>query len=974
VREHRAVETVETEKQTVESPVFDPEQEVRFAVVLYGGASLAIYMYGIAEEFLHLVRATAPAERVSDTGMAGTLAYPTPESTEAVYRRLGQLLPLGPAASGDGAVRTRFVVDVISGTSAGGINGVCLAKALANGSSLAGLKNLWQNDGNIGVLVADRRSAYEDDAEQTLVAGLKAPFEAKSVLNADRMLMRLVKAFDDMDAEDPAHVPPLVDELDLWVTATDLDGKQLPIQLANRLVMERRFANRYHFTVSPQDGRNDFERKDNPFLAFAARCTSAFPFAFEAMNLGHLADFTNVPPPDPAWPRFYPEYTEEEFPARRFSDGGILDNKPFSYATGSLVGRRAPLPVDRKLVYVEPDPGVPGAAPPPKAWNGLQTAQAALLSIPRAEGIHGDIQTVLNRNRVIERAREILAQAATDDPEQKVVQSMLDKPQDTAEWARKSLAETIADRGWGVGYASYHRLKVRGLVDYLAGLISRANGLVPDSDDELAVHYLVRAWKDAHYAEQPTETIASENQLLLDFSLPYRWRRMDYVMKRLRDLRSTDAATVAGVLRSAGLPEKLPAGDNRDAIFLQLRRDLTAAADPLYTADRKLATPVDPRRQDVQASPLAAFDLKNRDDFDFRSILETPDDDAMLTCAKRLLATVGDAAFTGVAGQVIELIHAAADDSRDRVGGALGLPVSDPKRAGATDLESTLKYALRFHYDAFEAFDAILYPLEFGTDIAETNPVEIRRISHLECDHPLDVTGDARKLCGVSINHFGAFFDDEWRKHDMLWGRLNASESLIRALLPPDHPEFEQLIGDAHRAIVAEFVAGETPPPAPPEQAWDWFVSEYDKTIPKQPEHDRTVAVLNRAAVVTGKVVGGVVPAKAAAGWAVLESVLPPNPGGATAVRRAARALLLGTLYGKVAVGVWAVALVAGIVLIASGASVALGIGLVVLAVVVAGIVLGALWYAIGKLRKMVEGRVGTFIFGAPASKPAGQG
>ena len=69
-----------------------------------------------------------------------------------------------------GPVRTRFVVDVISGTSAGGINGVCLAKALANGTSLAGLKKLWLNDGDIGVLVADRRSAYEDDAMQTLVA------------------------------------------------------------------------------------------------------------------------------------------------------------------------------------------------------------------------------------------------------------------------------------------------------------------------------------------------------------------------------------------------------------------------------------------------------------------------------------------------------------------------------------------------------------------------------------------------------------------------------------------------------------------------------------------------------------------------------------------------------------------------------------------------------------------------------------
>ena len=43
-------------------------QEIRFAVVLYGGVSLAIYMNGIAQELLHLVRATAPG---TDDGAGG---------------------------------------------------------------------------------------------------------------------------------------------------------------------------------------------------------------------------------------------------------------------------------------------------------------------------------------------------------------------------------------------------------------------------------------------------------------------------------------------------------------------------------------------------------------------------------------------------------------------------------------------------------------------------------------------------------------------------------------------------------------------------------------------------------------------------------------------------------------------------------------------------------------------------------------
>ena len=36
-----------------------PHSEVRFAVVMYGGVSLAVYMSGIAQELLRMVRASA---------------------------------------------------------------------------------------------------------------------------------------------------------------------------------------------------------------------------------------------------------------------------------------------------------------------------------------------------------------------------------------------------------------------------------------------------------------------------------------------------------------------------------------------------------------------------------------------------------------------------------------------------------------------------------------------------------------------------------------------------------------------------------------------------------------------------------------------------------------------------------------------------------------------------------------------------
>src|SRR4051812_36201376 len=144
-------------------PDITPTQEVRFAVVMYGGLSLAIYMNGVAQELLRLVRATAPAERLSRKAGAEPC-----ESTEAVYRTLGRMLrrgqdplvevnPDGSIKEPDGPILTRFIVDVISGTSAGGINGVFLAKALANRQGMEQLKQLWINVGDFAELLVDRR-------------------------------------------------------------------------------------------------------------------------------------------------------------------------------------------------------------------------------------------------------------------------------------------------------------------------------------------------------------------------------------------------------------------------------------------------------------------------------------------------------------------------------------------------------------------------------------------------------------------------------------------------------------------------------------------------------------------------------------------------------------------------------------------------------------------------------------------------
>ena len=233
-----------------------PSEEVRFAVVLYGGVSLAIYINGVAQELLHLVRSTAL--RRDPTGTVLALRFDDDALTplERVYRevarRVGSGQPFRERVNAQDPVTARFVVDVLSGTSAGGINGIFLAKALANDRMLDDLRNLWIREGEMSKLLNDQRSLRD------LGGRLTPEPRPASLLNSRRMYLKLLTAFDQVDglggggpeaadSDGRAEREPLVDELDLFVTTTDLVGLTLPLRLEDKVVFEDRFRNVFHF-------------------------------------------------------------------------------------------------------------------------------------------------------------------------------------------------------------------------------------------------------------------------------------------------------------------------------------------------------------------------------------------------------------------------------------------------------------------------------------------------------------------------------------------------------------------------------------------------------------------------------------------------------------------------------------------------------------------------------------------------------
>jgi patatin-related protein len=404
---------------------YQATSEVRYAVVLYGGVSLAIYMNGIVQELLQLVRATAPDPRDETR-----LWWSDAELTGAgpVYRKLGRLLDRSRLGDGSGPVRTRFVVDIVTGTSAGGINGVFLAKALAMDQDLSALSNLWVDQGDIALLLND-----DDAAKQ---AQLEPQHPPLSLLSGKNMLYQLLKALDGVSQSQPraevAPRSPYANQIDLWITATDLQGRPVSVATYNpeRLgdIREDNHRTTFHFrydatnvlldTGDTDPDANTFARKYDPMLAFAARCTSSFPAAFQAVELSDLDEVkarVSATSNGPDWTagseldQFFVDYGGVG-PAmlHSFADGGYLDNQPVDLVMQTLPKRRAALPVARRVLLVDPNPGggpqrtsrAPDAIPPPDVTLtgdrvDLLGTLTKVVSLPRVQTIGGDVEKIL---------------------------------------------------------------------------------------------------------------------------------------------------------------------------------------------------------------------------------------------------------------------------------------------------------------------------------------------------------------------------------------------------------------------------------------------------------------------------------------------------------------------------------------------------------------------------------------------------
>jgi patatin-related protein len=193
--------------------VATPTRELRFALVLYGGVSLCIYMHGTTKEINRIVSASA--------ALASGDASEIESESERVYVELLEWL-----AERD-RVRTDVSVDVITGTSAGGINGVYLAKALARNLSQDNLRDLWFDRADLNVLLW-APSFLKGLKWRARVPFALARLPSKPALDGTSMAKWLYEALQAMDDNGPRSrlttLMPRESSIDLMVTMTDFYG------------------------------------------------------------------------------------------------------------------------------------------------------------------------------------------------------------------------------------------------------------------------------------------------------------------------------------------------------------------------------------------------------------------------------------------------------------------------------------------------------------------------------------------------------------------------------------------------------------------------------------------------------------------------------------------------------------------------------------------------------------------------------
>ena len=755
------------------------EKELRLALVCYGGISLAVYMHGMTKEVLKLVRASKALHAhagAADTYQDSPEASPFPADSENTYydllKQIGTKLDL------------RVVVDIIAGASAGGINACILGRALAHDLDIDPVREFWMVEGGVERLMPEHVKAKpwskpylypglwlmryggvgklnrDPEFQRNLSMFLRsrwfdAPFDGP---NLTRVLYGGMAAMGEPPRPHASLVPAGL-KLDLFVTVTNFHGFQTDMEIHDPpVVVERAHRQVLTFSYSQWPRGTEvstFDLPNLPGLAWAARATSSFPGAFPPAHLGEAQDLVHRH--GLQWPgrveflydNFAPYVENNMNPTEAvFIDGSVLNNKPFAAAISAIDGRPAYRQVDRRVVYIEPDPSKSESSPGQGVPGFFATLKGALSDIPRHQPISEDLDSINRFNAQVRRLQATLE--ATTPHITKLVSDVAGPALDSAPTSEalgdlREAANLEAAERAGFAYEGYLRLKVDALLEDLAEMLAALAGCRPESIQGQRLKRLVQQWADAKGLSPKdhrlTRVLGDGTEppwvkFLRQFDRQFRLRRVRFVIRQVNELYGkVDAPGFEGLVSD------------------DLDRLKAALYDMLATLPEVTSTSLgNAERKDLAVvSAMASI----------KGMSETGSDGP----PKLSIAEAMDGPMQAIQKHLdLERHTALIDDTIVTFCCSLL-----PEPAWRLVLDA---------YVGFPVWDVLTFNLTNWRQLGEFNEIRVDRMSHQEAPSLPFGRGD-RQLKGLNFNHFGAFFSRSFRAHDYLWGRLHAMDRLI---------------------------------------------------------------------------------------------------------------------------------------------------------------------------------------------------
>lgn len=782
-------------------------REIQLGLVVYGGVSLAIYTHGVCQEFYHAVRG------------------------RGIYKLIKALTDAD------------LVVDAISGSSAGGINGILLGYAIANSTDremvdFSAFARIWRNSGDL-LKRLQEPSLFESQAGESSINN--ESFYQRGLLST------LSEGIDRKLTRSPQEWFSNTKELDLAIAGTDYLGK-VDRTLDENVLNLRAKNHRTLFRLKHRPGRKEPfnphycdpelpRSATDTYRALVKLCqiTAGTPVILPLVEVDiqdrqNLVDRQLV-----TWGKLAkyhsPDLSLERGDKLYFLDGGLLDNAPLTCLMKDMYYRLPSRSGQRKLFYVDPNPE--------HLNDRLQLGkkhqsrmgkilQAAAFSIPIHQSVTNDLRKIQEHNHKVRRYQNSLDLAELDINSQQLLESS-DRTQSQI-YLRGRLFD-FRDRNLPL------------LLQSDLGSQNTHYSVILDKIERIVTSNFSNS-QDRNHHYKLLDRFESQ---IVDLDVEYSIRKHFYLIDRISDLLNYSLpGTTYNRLQS--LSEQLSCNIKlleviRSSIELLLS-DRSMGNYFYYLInqegnDRRLRALVYElmfrlHRLLLNGTKFQAFIPRDTSGSNLETItiyfwLDLPEMAAKNDRKRWLSQTQISSVFAQLKQRIAELqqstnLHPLIwteeleyDNDRNQSFPSILKQISLAAEVTIEKLGDCYTEQLLKQWHTFEFIDRELYPFEYLTNLHEKAIVNPICISPENAQLGIGKGKNTQqKLGGDKLYNIGGFFKKSWRSNDLLWGRLDGLNRILEGIITPKSV-----------TAFANFVQREsTQTNCTPAQYLDWLLTE----------------------------------------------------------------------------------------------------------------------------------------------------